>query len=386
MKKILYICCGSFQKKIIKTIKKKGFQIYGIDEKVNAESKTLLNKFYNFKIQDTKKIFSKLKKVRFSGILSLNSDVGFNSANNLSKLFNLEFLNTKQKDIFFKKNKLNIFLKKNKFPCKKYFYGNFLQYKNNYIYKPNSNSGSRGIFITPKKKFKNFLTTAKKISIDNKVFCQEIINGKEFVFDCLVYNNEIIDFIISEKISVKNMRFVSQTILLSSINKNEREKFYNLIKKFFKKIKINQGIFHFELLRDKNSNLFIIDVAPRGPGFFVLEDYLNNISSRNWIIDYLDIITNKFNKEKFKSFNKKPHLIHFILKKNGTFKYIKVQKNNLKYRITYFVKNNTQTIYSQNDSNRIASIIIKNKDSKKLLKDLQVIKKSFIAKYTNENY
>ena len=140
------------------------------------------------------------------------------------------------------------------------------------------------------------------------------------------------------------------------------------------------------MIRDKNSNLFIIDVAPRGPGFYVLEDYLNNISSRNWINDYLDIVTNKFNKQKFQSFYKKPHLIHFIVKKNGTYKYIKILKNNLKYKITYFIKNNTQIISSKNDSSRIASIIIKNRNRKKLLKDLKVIKKSFIAKYTNENY
>jgi len=386
MKKILYICCGIFQKKIIRTIKKKGFTVYGIDERENAESKNLLDKFYNFKIQDSKKIFSKLKKINFSVIMSLNSDVGFNSANNLSKLFDLEFLDKKKIDVFLKKNKLNIFLKKNKFPYKKFFYGSFLGYKKNYIYKPNSSSGSKGIFITTKKKFENFFATAKRLSIDNKVFCQEIIDGKEFSFDCLVYNNEIIDFIISEKIKIKNIRYVSQTILLSSIKKNEREKFYNLIKKFLEKIKINQGIFHFELIRDKNSNLFIIDVAPRGPGFYVLEDYLNNISSRNWINDYLDIVTNKFNKQKFQSFYKKPHLIHFIVKKNGTYKYIKILKNNLKYKITYFIKNNTQIISSKNDSSRIASIIIKNRNRKKLLKDLKVIKKSFIAKYTNENY
>jgi len=386
MKKILYICCGIFQKKIIKTIKKKGFTVYGIDERENAESKNLLDKFYNFKIQDSKKIFSKLKKINFSVIMSLNSDVGFNTANNLSKLFDLEFLNKKKIDIFLKKNKLNIFLKKNEFPYKKFFYGSFLGYKKNYIYKPNSSSGSKGIFITTKKNFKNFFTTAKKLSIDNKVFCQEIIDGKEFSFDCLIYDNKIFDFVISEKIKVKNIRYVSQTILLSSINSNERKKFYDLINKFLEKIKINKGIFHFELIRDKYSNLFIIDVAPRGPGFFVLEDYLNNISSRNWINDYLDMVTNKFDKEKFQMFNKKPHLIHFIIKKSGTYKYIKILKNNLKYKITYFVKSNTQTISSKNDSSRIASIIIKNKNSKKLLKDLKVIKKSFIAKYTNENY
>ena len=223
------------------------------------------------------------------------------------------------------------------------------------------------------------------MSIDNKVFCQEIIDGKEFTFDCLVYDNKIIDFIISEKIKVKNIKYVSQTILLSSINKNERKKFYDLINRFLEKININQGIFHFEIIRDKNSNLFIIDVAPRGPGFFVLEDYLNNISSRNWINDYLDMVTNQFNKKKFKSLSKKPHLIHFITKKNGTYKYIKILKNNLKYKITYFVKNNTQTVSSKNDSSRIASIILNNKNSKKLLKDLKVIKKSFIPKYSNEN-
>ena len=131
MKKILYICCGIFQKKIIKTIKKKGFTVYGIDERENAESKNLLDKFYNFKIQDSKKIFSKLKKINFSVIMSLNSDVGFNTANNLSKLFDLEFLNKKKIDIFLKKNKLNIFLKKNEFPYKKFFYGSFLGYKKN---------------------------------------------------------------------------------------------------------------------------------------------------------------------------------------------------------------------------------------------------------------
>ena len=53
-----------FKKKLSEQLKK-GFTVYGIDERENAESKNLLDKFYNFEIQDSKKIFLNLKKLIF---------------------------------------------------------------------------------------------------------------------------------------------------------------------------------------------------------------------------------------------------------------------------------------------------------------------------------
>ena len=62
MRKVLYICCGNFQKKIIRTIKKKGFNIYGIDERDNAESKNLLDKTIKISWPRKKYIISKKDK------------------------------------------------------------------------------------------------------------------------------------------------------------------------------------------------------------------------------------------------------------------------------------------------------------------------------------
>lgn len=381
MKKILYICCGKFQKKIIKFINKK-YRIIGIDENDQAEAKYLVNKFYNLKIQNTLEIYKKLKKYNFCAILSLNSDVGFQSANKLSQMFNLHYLPKKISDIFFKKSKLNIFLRDNNFPVKKFFYGKSISYKKNYIYKPNSNSGSRGIFISNNKRYflKNFIST-KNISNDKLIFCQENIEGKEFVFDCLVYKHEIIDFVISEKIKVNNQKFVSQTILYSSLNKKKRTEMIDLVNNFINKLNITFGIFHFEILKDRKNIFYIIDVAPRGPGFFVIEDYINKIASRNWINDYLNMLTNNFNIDKFKPKIKKPYLVHFLITKKGKFRNLKINKIKYKYKLEKFINNNTFTNAAKEDSNRIASIIISNKDKKKLINDLKMIKKSIVALY-----
>ena len=55
----------------------------------------------------------------------------------------------------------------------------------------------------------------------------------------------------------------------------------NTIKEFLLKLNYKSGLFHIEIILNKNG-VFIIDAAPRGPGFFVLEDYVSLVLKLTW--------------------------------------------------------------------------------------------------------
>ena len=375
-KKIIFFGAGKFQKKIL-NILKKNFFLITIDENKNAHSSKISNLFLNFKFDDTNKIYNYLKKKKIVpyNIISLNSDAGFIAAEKLKKKFSISKLQSKTFKIFFDKYHLLKFLKKNNFPCSEFRLLENKKLKDFFI-KPRRSSGSRNIILMKKNSFKG------KLNINDYIIHKKI-KGQEFVIDGLISNKKIINFLISKKIKFKNSSTVSQTIYskLNLIGINLQNKCLETIQNFLNKSNFNYGIFHIEFILSDN-NFFIIDVAPRGPGFFVFEDYVMKYLGKKNILKYIN------NEEFFKNKNHKDFnymLIHFLPTQDGRFKKIIFNKKLKNFKFQKFIKNNSLTSSVKVDNDRVGSFILYSKKEIKIKKEIKKIYQSIKIEY-HENF
>lgn len=200
------------------------------------------------------------------------------------------------------------------------------------------------------------------------------------MIDGIISEKKIHEFLISKKIKVKNINTVSQTIIYKKniLSQKMDQKIYKVISIFLNKINYTDGIFHIELIIFKNK-IFIIDIAPRGPGFFVLENYLSKIFQINILRKIIAIeqgIKNIY-KPKKKIFG----IVHFLITKKGLFKKFLIKKTKERFIFEKFVKNNVTTNEVSADNDRLASITYLNKDSKSLIKKFKLIKKTIKSIY-----
>lgn len=376
-KKIVLFGAGKYQEKIIKILKPFYF-IIAIDEDKKALSSKYVDIFLNYKFNNTKLIFDYLKKKNINpiNIISLNSDSGFLAAERLKKKFGLKLLKKKTLKIFFDKFHLLSFLKKNKFPV-----SNFYLFRNknkkNFFIKLRRSSGSRNISFCNDNKY-NFIKKSKDYILHQR------ITGQEIVIDGIVDNSKIISFAISKKIKFKNNKTVSQVIYTKKniLKKNLQIKCLYLIQKFLNLSNYKFGLFHIECILHK-SNFYIIDAAPRGPGFFVLEDY---VMKRIGKVNIINLVNN--NKLKFYSPSKKFNsmLVYFFPTKNGIFKKINFKKKFVNYKFESFKKKNSKTSYVKTDNDRLGSLIIYRKNKINVYKEIKKIQESTTIEYFEKYY
>lgn len=362
-KKIIFFGAGKFQKKLILLLKKKFFVI-SIDEDPKAFSAKYSDLFLNFKFSEIDKIFFFLKKKKINpyNIVSFNSDAGFLAAEKLKKRFKIKSYTKKTISIFFDKLKLSNFLLKNKFNVSKFFLVQKKNRKKNYInffIKPRVSSGSRNIdFISNKNEESQFKLNISKLK--NKFIVQKKITGSEYVIDGFVDNDQIVNCLISKKIKFNNNKSVSQIIYTKQniLSKKLQLKSKLEIQRFLQKSKYSYGLFHIEFIINK-SKIFIIDAAPRGPGFYVLEDYVLKYLGNNNIYKII-------NKEKIIKYNKSQlisnfSMVYFFGTKKGFFKKIKIIKKNNCFFFQQFKNNNSLTNNINADNDRLGSITFHSK-------------------------
>ena len=383
---IIIFGCGFFQKKIIKNLE--NYKVVGIDENPNAYCKNRVDYFINEKFENIKNIEKKITKKKHKPflIISYNTEAGYKYATKLKKLFKHKTISKKTYNIFFDKSKLNQFLKNSKFNYPKQInlsknFSNIKKFSKQIIIKPAKSSGSRNIILINKKNIKNFV---KSCDFKKNLILQEYLGNNEIVTDGIVQNKQIKYIVFSKKIKVQNLKTVSQTIYYKNdmFNQKVRNFFYKAINQFLLKSGYRDGLFHIEFIL-KNKKIFIIDAAPRGPGFFVIENYLSKIVKKNLIIEALKVEIGEEIRKNF-SYSKYGHMIHFILTKKGKFLKFFSKKLSNKFKLEKFNMINSFTNKPKIDNDRLGSIYFKRRSIKDLMIALSKIKKIKLVKYSND--
>ena len=171
-----------------------------------------------------------------------------------------------------KKNLFRKFQKKNKLSFPKFIDSNahilkFQDFDKKYLVKPNSSSGSQGIFNLSKKlkskKFVELCKISRSYSPDKKIILERKIKGIEYGGNCFIYQNNIINLSITKK-KIKNNKVIGH-IFPSNISYKKETKIKNYIQKILNKLKIITAIINFDIKIYKNE-IFFLEISLRNGG------------------------------------------------------------------------------------------------------------------------
>ena len=362
-KKFLVVGAGNWQNSGIKKLTKSGYDVHLTDTR-NYLLKNY-EKIHKHKIKLLKisEFLELIKKHKIKNCISFNSDFAVPIINLINKELGKNFYKPKIISIFTKKIAFRNFQKKNNLNHpffltnhKKIFC--YKNYNSNFLIKPNTASGSKGIFklnkFTEKKKFIKYFNTSKNISFDNKVIFESTIPGKEYGGNCYLSNRIIIDLRITKKFVQNNI--VIGHVYPSGLSLDLQNKIKDELLIYFKKLNIKNSIINFDLKIYKNK-IYILELALRGGANGITEiiKYATNF-------DYEKIVYEK-KLDKLRCDNFYYNSYVFGSKFNGYLKSLKFNLNNCSFVLkkTLFPKKNDKVFKFKSNDLSIGMIIFKTK-------------------------
>lgn len=228
--------------------------------------------------------------------------------------------------------------------------------------KPKLGHGGKGIIkIEDYKNLKNFLKKKRE-----EYIIEDFIEGSNHGVFALIKNQKIIFTFFDTEQRFLNPFTVSSTISFCQISNLIKLNIKKKLSQIIKKLKLKDGIFHTQIIFNKNKKKFyILEITRRLPG----DNYLKFIKYSTGI-SVEDLILKLFLKKKFKIQNIKSfHILRKVLMSatNGYFKGVKISKminKNIIEKKIFLEKDEKVKNYLQD---RIGVIFFKFKQKKKLL-------------------
>ena len=277
-KKILILGAGHEQLPSIKLAKKLGLYVITIDKNKKCEGRIYSDEFYNISIKEIKKIFKLIKDNQIDSVIAPCSDAAMKSLSLIKSRLNLNNLPTKIVDICTNKLYMKRFFNQNKLSTSKYFtFNKYSEFKKKInklnlpcVIKPLNSFGQKGVNkIENLENIKKIIIKSKKYAFNERLICEEFINGTEINIVVLIENSKIKILSLSERktYTIKKGFGIAyahkyplklKKILSDNISRN--------IKKCIKKLKIDNGILYPQIIIDKKENLYFVEIAARLPG------------------------------------------------------------------------------------------------------------------------
>jgi hypothetical protein len=367
----------------LKVLKKK-YYIIGFDDNKNSVGRKFVDKFFLIN-KNRRNILNICRKFNITACHSFSTEYpilligwlndklklpGFSYKT--AKLATNKFLFRNQlnkhgvKSPHFKKISLNK-LKKKKFSSYK-------------IFKPISNSGSKGVFLAKNNNEINKYLEINRKYYDKYLICEDFLNGQIYSIDGWISDNKFIFASLSKKTKDLNHSFADKTIIVNYQDNLLKKKAILLAEKCCSIINARNVPIHLEFIKN-SKGLFPVDLAIRGAGSTIYSSVLSEIINQCTGQIQIDLVIKK-KIPNIKTNNKIVYIFFITAKKNLFFKGINNKEiNNIKNKKTIILlkKKNQYVLGSKNSESRIAIIKInfrnKNDFNKKIKKINQTLKK-----------
>lgn len=277
MKKIMIIGAGLLQAFVIKRAKELGYITISVDGNSNAIGFKYSDYYSAINITDKEACLEYAKAMKIDGVLTAATDYGVLTANYIAQEMNLQG------------NKYNVCeIIKNKYLTRKVLSDNHVDSMTEFyevtdinqvdeiinkiklpvIVKPCDGSGSRGIKkISNKLELKEACKEAIKCSLSKKVLIEQFIEGKEYGVESFVVDGYVNVLSIMNKTMTKDPVYAelghcSKSGLSDEIEEEIKKKVTDTINA----LGITTGSVNMDLLIDKESKIYIIDIGARMGG------------------------------------------------------------------------------------------------------------------------
>ncbi|MDC1224387.1 ATP-grasp domain-containing protein [Pelagibacteraceae bacterium] len=381
-KKILFLGASHTQVPPIKYAKKMGHYVICCDQKEKSPGFKFCDQSYVVSTTNKKKILEISKKLKINGIVTYVSDAASPTVSYVSKKLKLEGLPIQAVNTLINKNLFRKFLKKNNFNYPKFKTFKSTEKISNFItkigypffIKPIDSSGSKGVTKVKKKEnIKKAVLEALSYSRKKKFIIEKVIDrkGYQVAGDGFVMNKKLVfrcwgDEHFNEKLN----GLITIGPSIPSIHSEKKlKKAHKETQRVINLLGINNGALNFDLIFDKNDNLFFLEIAPRNGGGLLPEliQKSTNVDLIKYTVDTaLGMKLRKLSMEKSKGYWSS-FMVHSI--KKGTYKNLFIS-NKIKSRLIkseIFVKTGDSVKKYGNSQHILGNLILKFKDQKEML-------------------
>ncbi len=355
MKKLLSL--GGSKKQIIaiKKAKELGYYTIVCDYLLDNPGKHYADKFYLESIINKEKILEIAKKEKIDGIIGYASDFAAPTVAYVANQLNLPGQPYDSVEILCNKDQFRNFLHKNKFNCplaKSYTEINeaIKDFENNFfnfpvIIKPIDSCGSRGVYkINNITEFANKIENVLVYSRKKKFIVEEFIEkeGFQIAGDAFSINGKL-EFVCFGDEYFNTQDSCSFVPIAASfptqLSKEIQDKIKSTIQKIIDLLKLNTTSYNFDIILDKNQNVYVIEFSPRNGG-----NYIPQVI-KGWTgIDLVELAIKSAMGEKIENIkinNNNEIWIYYVLHsfKRGIFGGIEISKDIIKNNVVELIIN-----------------------------------------------
>ena len=275
MKKILILVAGESNLPFIESAKQLGLYVITCDNNVLNPGHKIADESLFIDVYDHELIIETIKDKNIDCVMSFVSAHGLNSASIISEHFHLKGYTQYTLKTLINKALFRDFLSKFNlnFPAYQYVHNldeiNFEQLTYPVIIKPTDKGGSQGVIkINTKHELISKFQTSIDFSDSDEVIIEEFIAGEAMINgDCLIYNGEIICYMIGDYIYDNE---TNKVLPIATVFPTEHDisGAFKQILTIVKILNIPDGIINFEVII-KNNIPYIIEINPRPSGNYI---------------------------------------------------------------------------------------------------------------------
>jgi carbamoylphosphate synthase large subunit len=295
--KIAIIGASSGQFKLCVKAKQKGVESIGFAWLQGAICKEYVDKFYPISIMDMDKIVDICKKEKVNGVASNASEITAEVTAYVAERLDLHC--TPYKTILQIKDKAYVRKISNNIKGL-----SAVTYKECHddstpifpgIIKPVIGSAKQGVsFVSNRDEYEKAVAEARKIS--KRVLFETYIEGKEVSVETLSYEGNHYIIQITDKKTTGYPHFVElEHHQPSSLPKNIINRITAIIPLLLSKVGYTNGAAHTELKIDKEGNIFLIEINPRGGGDEISNQLVELSTGYDYVGGMIDIALGIFN-------------------------------------------------------------------------------------------
>ncbi|WP_346663658.1 ATP-grasp domain-containing protein [uncultured Merdimonas sp.] len=257
MKTILCLGASIMQVEAIKKAKEIGYRIIAVDYDKKALGKDLADEFYEVSTIDTNAVLEVAKKCKIDGVVTVATDMPVRTAAVLSEKLGIPGLT---QDVAIKATDKIEMIKsfsENKVPSPAFWivecYEDFMNQKEEFtypvIFKPQENSGSRGVILVNKaEEAEHAYEYAKKFSKTGKILVEEYLEGPEVSVEVICENGKVHILAITDKLTTGAPFFVEMGHCQpSALDVEIQNKIKNVAAQAIRAIGIQNGPVHVEM-------------------------------------------------------------------------------------------------------------------------------------------
>lgn len=300
---IAIIGVSTGQKAICLKAKELGFRTIAFGWDKNAVCKEIVDKFYPVSILDTDKIVDIcINEEDVKGVVSNASDLTAKVANIVAYKLGLNGNYPDVMDNIFNKYYVRIHTKDiPKLSSPEYNLASNIKEDVTFpcIVKPISGSGKVGVsFVKNTKELNEALSYTKEDDCSN-ILIEEYIDGRELSVESISFHGNHYILQITDKENTGAPHFVETAHHQpSNLNDALKMSIRNIVKKILDNLDYKNGASHIELKIDKENNIFLIEVNPRGGGCEISNQLVKLSTGVDYLKLMIDVSTGNFSAPK----------------------------------------------------------------------------------------